>query len=91
MNIGLVGPIDYSVTGNPGWHLITAGIRYLVRQVVPHPNFIPINMYEYDRSWHAADACCDVVIICGNPRFTLSEGSAFWEHDMWHRDRKSVV
>jgi len=85
MNVGLVGPIDTSASGNPGWHMIVAGIRYLVRQARPDALFFPINMYQFDESWTAAEDMCDVAIICGNPRFSMSEGSSFWEHEIWHR------
>ena len=84
MKIGLVGPIDCSVTGNPGWHMITAGIRWLVRQCDPDASFLPINLFEYDVSWEAAKTC-EEVILCGNPRFSLSPGEEFWEHDIWNR------
>ncbi len=84
MNIGLVGAVECGVNGNPGWHMITAGIRWLVRQVNPHASFLPINMHAFDVSWEAARTC-ETVIVCGNPRFSMSLGDAFWEHDMWER------
>ncbi len=57
MKIGLVGPIECGVNGNPGWHMITAGIRWLVRQVYPNVSFLPINMQAFDVSWEAARTC----------------------------------
>lgn len=85
MNIGLVGPTDCGATGNPGWHMITAGIRWLVRHAIFNVVFTPVNMSRFDDSWTAAESACDAIIVCGNPRFSMSEGDAFWEHEMWSR------
>lgn len=77
MRVGLVAPLDSGCGTNPGAHMITAGIRYLVGQAVPEVVFVPVEMLHDDRdSWLAA-ATCQALIICGNPRFSMSEPS-------WH-------
>jgi hypothetical protein len=85
LRIGLITPVEISSTGNPGWHLITAGIRWLVRAAVPEAMFVNIAMLE-DRAddWRAA-AACDRVVLCGNPRFSMSKGEDFWENRIWLR------
>jgi hypothetical protein len=76
--------------------MITTGIRELVKRVVPEASFTPINMQAHDLSWSAA-ATCDRIIICGNPRFTMSTGNEFWENGMWdllldlQRDGRRVI
>lgn len=66
--------------------MITSGIMRLVQlAVAPQPvAFVLVDMLQDNQThWNAA-ATCDVAIMCGNPRFTLSD-SAWWEHGIWHR------
>lgn len=84
MRVGLVAPADTSCLGNPGWHMITAGIRWLTRQAVPDASFITLDMIRDDAAqWQAAQQC-EALILCGNPRFSLSEDS-WWECGIWER------
>lgn len=84
MRIALVTPCLLGADANPGWYMITAGIRALTRHAMGGCDFIPIDMID-DRAAHwAAAATCDAAILCGNPRFTLSD-PAFWECGIWDR------
>lgn len=84
MIVGLVAPWNVACTGNAGAHMITAGIRWLVRQAVLDALFVNIEMLRDDPAqWEAAMAC-DALVLCGNPRFSLSE-DAWWEAGIWHR------
>lgn len=83
MKVALIGPTDFGAHGNPGWHMITSGIRHLVLRVVPQASFVALPMGSSDPvDWMAA-ATCDVAILCGNPRFTMSVGNAYWENGIW--------
>lgn len=84
MRIGLVAPLGHGCEANPGWHMITDGIRYLARQAVPEASFLPIDMLHDNAAHWAAAATCDAVILCGNPRFSGSEDS-WWEYGVWNR------
>ena len=84
MRVALVTPISHGPHFNPGCNQITEGIRYLVRRLVPEAVFVPVEMmHDIPEHWEMA-ATCDVAILCGNPRFTLS-GPSFWECDVWYR------
>jgi len=85
VRIGLITPTDIGVSANAGWHQITAGIRWLLRAAIPEATFVTLSMLD-DRAedWRAA-AACDMVVLCGNPRFSMSEGAAFWENGIWER------
>ncbi len=85
MIIGLITPADTSCLANPGWHLITAGIRWLVRQAVSDSSFIIIDMLRDDAEQWAAAMRCDALLLCGNPRFSLSDGDPWWECGIWQR------
>ncbi len=85
MIIGLITPADTSCLANPGWHLITAGIRWLVRQAVSDASFIIIDMLRDDAEQWAAAMRCDALLLCGNPRFSLSDGDPWWECGIWQR------
>jgi hypothetical protein len=84
VRVGLITPIGAGPLFNPGCDQITAGIRYLVRQVDPCAVFVPIEMLRDEPAHWQVAATCDAVILCGNPRFTLSPPS-YWECDIWHR------
>lgn len=85
MNIALVTPADTSCLSNPGWHMITAGIRWLVRLAVPEARFIVVDMLRDDPAQWAAAKTCDALLLCGNPRFSLSAGTPWWEAGIWQR------
>jgi len=85
MNVGLVEPTDLGACGNPGWHMITEGIRWLITRAMPDTTFTYVSMHTFDTTWEMAEQCCDAVVVCGNPRFSMSAGNAFWEHEMWSR------
>lgn len=85
MRIALVTPSDTACTGNAGAHMITAGIREIVRGARPDASFVIVDMLrDNDPQWAAARTC-DAVILCGNPRFSVSEFDAWWECGIWDR------
>lgn len=84
MRVALVTPRILGVDGNPGWWMITNGIRNLVLKAIPDAQFLVADMIEDNPVHWAAAATCDVAIMCGNPRFTLSHDS-WWEGPIWHR------
>lgn len=70
MRIGLVTPTEISNSVNPGSHMITAGIRYLLEQVVPDAEFVPIELLlPWGSNERQIAATCDALVLCGNPRF----------------------
>lgn len=70
MRIGLVTPKEVSAKANPGSHMITAGIRYLLEQVVPDAEFVPIELLlPWGSNERQIAATCDALVLCGNPRF----------------------
>lgn len=85
MLVGLVTPAELGPEINPGSHLLTAGIRWLVRAAVPGARFLTVDMLlNRAEHWRAA-ARCDCLVLCGNPRFSMSRGAAFWENAVWNR------
>lgn len=84
MRIGLIGPVEIGCENNPGWHMITDGIRYLVRRAAQDAQFVLIDMLRDNAThWNAA-ATCDAVIMCGNPRFSVSPDQ-WWVAGIWQR------
>lgn len=84
MRIALITPRVLGPDANPGWWMITNGIRRLVQKVIPDAQFMYINMIEDDIDQWAAAATCNAAILCGNPRFTTSADS-WWEGGIWDR------
>ncbi len=84
MRIALVGPVSFGCEHNPGWHMIADGIRYLARQAVPNAQFMPIDLEQDNPAHWSAAATCEALIICGNPRFSLSP-EQWWECGIWQR------
>jgi len=84
VRVGLVTPIYEGVHSNPGSEMITAGIRYLVRQAVRGPEFVQIDMLRDNPAHWAAAQDCDALIICGNPRFSTC-ATEWWESGIWER------
>lgn len=70
MRFGVVEPKDPTENGNPGWHMINAGIRYLFRKACPGVEFVSLPMM---RPWvsgeHELAKTCDLLILAGNPRY----------------------
>lgn len=70
MRIGLVAPTKISSSLNPGCHMITAGIRYLIKLAIPAAEIVPIELLS---PWGNAERLiakdCDMLVLCGNPRF----------------------
>lgn len=86
LRVALISPCTLGPDSNPGWYMITAGVMHLVQlAAAPRPvSFVLVDMLQDNQThWNAA-ATCHVAIMCGNPRFTLSD-SAWWEHGIWHR------
>lgn len=84
MIIGLITPSGTSCLSNAGAHMITAGIRWLVRQAVPDALFVNIEMLRDDPAQWDAAMTCDALVLCGNPRFSLSDNE-WWEAGIWKR------
>lgn len=85
MNIGLVAPAGTSCRSNAGAHLLTAGIRWLIRQAVPGARFVTVEMLRDDPAQWSAAMTCDALVLCGNPRFSAGDADAWWEHGIWDR------
>jgi hypothetical protein len=85
MRFALITPCEIGPDTNPGSHLLTAGVRWLLRAARPDAAFVSVSMLG-DRAehWRAA-AACDCVVVCGNPRFSMSTGVEFWEGALWDR------
>lgn len=84
MRVALITPLTLGPDSNPGWYMITAGIKSLVRKAVAEAEFITVDMMQDNAVHWAAAATCDTAILCGNPRFTLSD-AAWWEGGIWLR------
>lgn len=84
MRIALISPRSLGPDSNPGWFMITKGIRRLVQAAVPGAQFMVVEMLHDEPTHWVAAATCDAAILCGNPRFTLSE-DAWWEGPIWQR------
>jgi hypothetical protein len=70
MRFGIVEPVNHTDRGNPGWHMINAGIRHLFRRAYPGAEFVSLVMM---RPWTAEERSlaksCDVLVLAGNPRY----------------------
>jgi hypothetical protein len=70
MKFGIVEPVNHSDRGNPGWHMINAGLRHLFRRAYPGAEFVSFPMM---RPWNieerARAGSCDVLVLAGNPRY----------------------
>jgi hypothetical protein len=91
MRVGLIAPQGGGCQINPGSHMITAGIRHLVRLAVPDAVFVPVEMLHDDPQEWIAAGTCDALILCGNPRFSLSPADSFWECGIWRRLAAAVA
>jgi hypothetical protein len=70
MKFGIVEPANYSERGNPGWHMINAGIRFLFRRAYPGAEFVSlVMMRQWTDEEHALAKSCDVLVLAGNPRY----------------------
>lgn len=84
MRVALITPRCLGPDANPGWFMITNGIRRLVQLAVADAQFVIIDMMADNIAHWAAAATCDAAILCGNPRFTTSHDS-WWEGGIWDR------
>lgn len=72
MRFGIVEPVDYTDRGNPGWHMINAGIRHLLRRACPAAEFVSLPMLSpWTRDEQSSAGTCDVLVLAGNPRYDL--------------------
>jgi hypothetical protein len=85
MRIALVAPSDTACTSNAGAHMITAGIRQIVQDARRDASFVIVDMLQDHAEQWAAARACDAVILCGNPRFSVSDFDAWWECGIWDR------
>lgn len=87
--IGLITPcepdpdVEIHKCLNPGSMFITHGIQYLCRQVLPDCRFEFIEMCKHRREHWERAAKCDVLILCGNPRFNSVEDKVYWDWNVW--------
>jgi hypothetical protein len=86
MRYALVTPLTVGVNSNPGWHLITAGIRYWLRREDPEATFTNVGMLEDDPAgWEVAQKEADKIVFCGNPRFNGTEAKVWHDWGIWDR------
>lgn len=72
MRFGIVEPVEYASTGNAGWHMINAGVRWLFRQALPGVEFVSLPMLRpWDDDEQNLAKTCDVLVLAGNPRYDL--------------------
>jgi hypothetical protein len=84
MHYALVAPNRNACDANPGCELITAGIRWLLRQVDPAALFSRVDMLTpHPASWTLARAQADALLVCGNPRFSAEGGATWIEVGLW--------
>jgi hypothetical protein len=70
MKFGIVEPVDHTDRGNPGWHMINAGIRYLFRAACPGAEFVSLPMMRpWNRQERDMARQCDTLVLAGNPRY----------------------
>lgn len=85
MHLALIAPCGTSCASNAGAHMITAGIRWLLRRDIPGVRFSMIEMlHDAPDQWAAAAQTADAFVLCGNPRFSTS-ADAWWEDGIWQR------
>lgn len=85
MHLALIAPCSTSSASNAGAHMITAGIRWLLRRAVPGVRFSLVEMLrDAPDQWAAAAQTADAFVLCGNPRFSTS-ADAWWEDGIWQR------
>ncbi len=70
-------------TLNPGSHLITDGIKALIRFQDPEAIFLEMTLFTHvPLNWDVINARADGIFLCGNPRFELSNNHFFWLTDL---------
>ncbi|MBA7472751.1 hypothetical protein ES707_08083 [subsurface metagenome] len=84
MNIALVAPYCFRNSANPGHNMITAGIITLLKKTSPNIMFSYIDMMKPDpQGFEAARKTADLVVVCGNPRFNLTEETTYWDNELF--------
>jgi len=86
MKIALVTPYWFNHSPNPGHLFITAGIMALLNKTCINPIFSYVDMMRPDPDhFEAARKTADLVVVCGNPRFNLSEGTSYWDGELFNQ------
>jgi len=68
---------------NPGSHLITDGIKALIRIHDPNAIFLEMSLFNHvPLNWDVINARADAIFLCGNPRFELSNNHFYWLTDL---------
>lgn len=68
---------------NPGSHLISDGVKHLVRMADPYAILQDISIFSYNaKHWEAMLSNASGIFLCGNPRFDPSETYHYWTGDL---------
>lgn len=68
---------------NPGSHLITDGIKALIRFHDPEAVFLEMTLFAHvPMNWDVINARADAIFLCGNPRFEPSNDQFYWLTDL---------
>lgn len=79
MNIYIIGPTRVSPTVNPGGHLITYGIKWLLSHVCPEARVRDIDLYERDAAWGIVTREPGMIILAGHPRYSINRSKEYWD------------
>ena len=75
---------------NPGSHLISDGIKHLVRMADPYAILQDVSIFSYNaKHWEAMLSNAAGIFLCGNPRFDPSETPHYWLGDLLEFMRKA--
>ena len=79
MNYCLFTPYLVRPASNAGWHMITAGIKYLIRQADPDAKFNSVGMFSWPKNHDFKNY--DRLVLCGNPRYDLGSKEGAWLYE----------
>ena len=84
LQIFLLTPTRRGVNSNPGSHLITAGIKWLIRRAEPEASLAEIDLTDHDEpGWQLALDRADVIVVCGNPRLNEAPNGQYCDVGIW--------
>jgi len=87
----LLTPVCEDAHTNPGSSLITDGVKYLIQQADRNAVFFNVNLLQHDEAtWEYALKEADAIVLCGNPRFNLTEETEYWDWDVWSWIHKAI-
>lgn len=80
MKYCLITPQSTRSRQNPGWLMITAGIKYLIKQADKNAEFDEVDLYKWPQTKDFERSKIDRFVICGNPRYDQGRaGEWLWE------------